>query len=333
MKKQTLLSVISILLLMIAVPACKPDENGSLMQEEPQLPTPDPEPTPAPAAPDTIELKIGTSMSIQQEEFVSRSGNSRDLIGVQIDRKISISPYFSIYASGVFDDIDDIVFKFVKGGSYQIKMTYYPNAKDIVYNYPDGTFGAPFSCNLGLESYSLNEPVYFSGTAGGGDQGPVLWQLMDMYDQTTSSRLVVDMKRGTTPKYSGMTDFITVDEKTNIVVKLELCLMSVTLEPENFTKGRLTLKCKNRDGEWHFKPGDKMTCTFQTGYPAVTEDLQLFYTEPNGDKYLLATKELECKYATNVVFRFSLAERADGSIGIQVPSDDTFADEESTFDY
>ena len=60
-------------------------------------------------------------------------------------------------------------------------------------------------------------------------------------------------------------------------------------------------------------------------------NIQLFYTNANGEKYLLATKLLGWKMGVNYVFNFSLTERR-GSIGIQMPSDDTFQDEESFFD-
>ena len=122
---------------------------------------------------DTIALRITSQLDVQEESIISRAGNSNDLIGVEIIRKIAGSasnpdvPTSIIYASGVFDDIADIVFKFVKGGTYSINMTYYPNAKNIVYNYPDGTYGAPFSYIYGLQSYKLNVPAYYSGTEGG----------------------------------------------------------------------------------------------------------------------------------------------------------------------
>ncbi|MDE6341233.1 MAG: hypothetical protein K2K93_02855 [Muribaculaceae bacterium] len=290
---------------------------------------------------DSIAVRISSMMDIRQEEFSSRSGNSRDLIGVEINRKVSGFNPYRIYASGVFDDIDDIVFKFVKGGTYTISMTYFPNAKDIVYNYPNGTYGAPFSYEYGLKSYTLNKPVYYSGTEGGfsGDRGPELGHILScIYQTTANGTLVQEMRRGTTPRYTGKTgDFTIDDDHTGITVKLELCLMAITLKPENFTEGKLTLvssiAADKESSEWSVRPGDDMTWKIQIPYGSGSEGLQLFYTDAEGDKYLLATKEMEWKYATNLVFRFALSERADGSIGIQMPSDESFTDEEAAFDY
>lgn len=317
----------------MAFSSCSNSEVSPVIPEEPE--------NSAPVVDDSIAVKIFSSMDIRQEEFSSRSGNSRDLIGVEINRKVSGFNPFRIYASGVFDDIDDIIFKFVKGGTYTISMTYYPNAKDIVYNYPNGTFGAPFSYEYGLKSYTLNQPVYYSGTEGGfsGDRGPELGHLLScVYQTTATGTMVQEMRRGTTPRYTGVTEeFVIDDDNSGITVKLELCLMAITLQPENFTEGKLTLvtsiAADKESSEWTVKPGDEMTRRFQIPYGPGNEGLQLFYTDSGGDKYLLATKQIEWKYATNLVFRFALSERADGSIGIKMLSDDSFTDEEATFDY
>ncbi|MDE6552188.1 MAG: hypothetical protein K2K98_04415 [Muribaculaceae bacterium] len=331
MGRNSFLTLISLIWAFSAFTSCSSSEGNTIVPDEPV--------NSVSGVDDSIAVKISSLMDIRQEEFSSRSGNSRDLIGVEINRKVSGFNPFSIYASGVFDDIDDIVFKFVKGGTYKISMTYYPNAKDIVYNYPNGTFGAPFSFDRGLKNYTLNHPVYYSGAEGTGDCGPELRHLLSCIYQTTANGTLVDqMRRGTTPRYTGVTDeFIIDDDNTSITVKLELCLMAITLQPDNFKEGKLTLvtsiAADKESSEWTVKPGDEMTRKFQIPYGPGTEGLQLFYTDAKGDKYLLATKQIEWKYATNLVFRFALSERADGSIGIQMPSDDSFTDEEATFDY
>lgn len=318
--------------------------SGETKEEEPNLPEPD---QPVIEIPETLSIKIGANIDIIETPFESRAGNSRDLIGVEITRKTSGSqtnelvPTSTVYASGVFDDIDDIVFKLVKGGSYLIKMTYFPQAKDIVYNYPDGTFGAPFSDIFGLQKYRLNVPVYYSGVEGGwsGDQGPQLQYLLDDIYQPTSDRTVQTCRRGTTPRYSGMTDYIKIEDDSDISVKLELCMMSITLEPENFTEGELSLcyrnymYMENEHAIWKVKPGDEMITRLQTPFVPGEESLELFYKDAKGEKYLLATKRLQRKHRTNFVFKFNLTERADGSIGIQMPTDESFGNEDSTFDF
>ena len=316
--------------------------------QEPSMPeTPDISDQPIEQLPDTLLVRIGASFDITESPFETRTGNSQDLIGVEITRKTSGSPTNElvsssvIYASGVFDDIEDVVFKFVRGGTYLIKMTYFPMAKDIVYNYPDGTFGAPFSDIFGLQEYSLNQPVYYSGVEGGwsGDQGPQLLYLLDDTYQPTSDRHIQSFFRGTTPRYSGMTDYFTIEDNTDICVNLELCMMSISLEPDNFTEGELSLCYRNymymsdNNAIWKVKPGDNMTTQLQVPFKPGEESLELFYSTPKGEKYLLATKQLQRKHRTNFTFRFKLTERADGSIGIQMPSDESFENEDMTFDF
>lgn len=295
---------------------------------------------------DTILLKIGTSLDVEEENYSSRSENSRDLIGVEITRKTSGSetnvgvPSSVIYASGVFDDIDNIIFKFVKGGTYSIKMCYYPNAKDIVYNYPDGTFGAPFSEIFGLQSYRLNEPVYYTGVNGGwdGNEGPRLLYLLEDTYQPTNDRHVQASVRGTTKRYMGKTNYFTVTEGTRITMQLELCMMSLTLQPDNFTEGELTLCFRNYqymegdNGYWTVRPGDDMTLNLQVPYDPGEESLELFYTNADGEKFLLATKQLYRKHRTNFIFKFALVDREDGSIGIQMPDED-YENKDTSFDF
>lgn len=313
--------------------------------QEPSLPeTPD---QPIDQLPDSLWVKIGARFDITESPLETRTDNSRDLIGVEISRQTSGSqtnvlvPSSVIYASGVFDDIEDIVFKFVREGNYLIKMSYFPQAKDIVYNYPDGTFGAPFSEIFGLQKYKLNQPVYYSGIEGGwsGDCGPRLGYLLDDTYQPTSDRSVQTFHRGTTYRYSGMTDYLTVEDNTDICVNLELCMMSITLEPDNFTEGELSLCYRNymymseNNAIWKVKPGDDMTTQLQVPFDPGEESLELFYTNPEGEKYLLATKQLQRKHRTNFTFKFNLTERADGSIGIKMPSVESFENKDMTFDF
>ena len=97
--------------------------------------------------------------------------------------------------------------------------------------------------------------------------------------------------------------------------------------------------------DWVIKPEDDPSIKFQIPYNYLNltgsdfhlhdidgDYIQLYYTTASGEKYLLATKFLPYKYGVNYVFNFSINEREDGSIGIQMPSDETFQDEETFFD-
>lgn len=321
---------------------------GACSQSDEDIPKP-PEEVPDITVTDTLDVKIGYNISVTEENLTATRSGSNDLIGVQIYHLMAQNMDWRVsYACGIFDDLDKIVFKMVKGNRYLIQMNYYPNAKNIVYNYPDGTFGSPFSYLYGLQSYKVNEPVYYSGVEGGwsGDIGSVLPNLLDCKYQPTDDRYVQSFKRGMTPYYLGELEEIKIEDDTQIVMDLQFCMMGVTLNAGNFTSGTLNMVFTSAsEMEWTFKPGDNTSMQFQIPYNYLWDshtylydrfdggdNMRLFYTSSLGEKYLLATKFLRWKAGVNYVFNFDLTERSDGSIGIKVPENDEFQDEESFFD-
>jgi hypothetical protein len=295
---------------------------------------------------DTLLLKIGYKISEYEEPlFKSRAeSNSNDLIGIQIMNETSATRL--PYACGVFDDVEELIFKFVKGNKYQIMMNYYPNAKKIVYKNSNGTYGLPFWDMYGLTEYTINQAYYYTGSGSEGNRGAVLSELMSNYVQTTSSPDVRDAVRGLTVRYLGYTELITIKEDTKISVPLELYMKGITLNVGNFSEGSLRLSIDyGVKQEWTFKPGDDMSVIFQIpgryicldghelwGNAYQGENMTLFYTDKNNETFLLASKFIPYeKCGVNHVFTFDLMEREDGSIGIKMP-DDNMTDEETEFD-
>lgn len=295
---------------------------------------------------DTLALKIGFQITESEEPlFKSRAeSNSNDLIGIQIMNETSNTRL--PYACGVFDDVEQLVFKFVKGNKFQIMMNYYPNAKKIVYKNANGTYGLPFWDMYGLTNYKINHPYYYTGPGTEGNRGAVLSEIMNNYVQTASSPDVRDAVRGLTVRYLGYSDLITIKEDTKITVPLELYMKGITLNVGNFNEGTLRLSIDyGAKQEWTFKPGDDMSVMFQIpgkyiclegyllwGNAFQGENMTLFYTDKNNETFLLASKFIPYeKCGVNHVFTFDLMEREDGSIGIQMPNND-MTDEETEFD-
>lgn len=297
---------------------------------------------------DTVSLKIGYQMTEYEEPlFKSRAeSNSNDLIGIQIMNETSATRL--PYACGVFDDIEKLVFKFVKGNKYQIMMNYYPNAKNIVYKNANGTYGVPFWDFYGMTKYSLNKPYYYTGPGpeGTGNRGTVLSELMNNYVQTTSNSDFFSHKRGLTVRYLGYSELITIEENTKITVPLELYMKGITLNVGNFNEGSLRLSIDYAvKQEWTFNPGDNMSVIFQIpgrydllqghdywGSTFQGENMTLFYTDKNNETFLLASKFIPYeKCGINHVFTFDLMEREDGSIGIKMPNE-SMKNEETEFD-
>ena len=319
---------LTLMLLAVGV-ACNPVEPGNQQEEvNPPEPVVPPEPTA-----DTLLVSLGLAIDVTEEPLVSvKSGGSDDLIGICIytgKPEYQEGELFPLYACGVFDDPDSLKFKFVKGKHYYIVANYFPDAKNVVYNYPDGTFGAPFSYLWGLKEYKLNVPVYDDGSHSEGmPDGPTLVYLTQNYVQPTEDRLVQHFVIGKSLRYLGWTN-LTVEDGTPISIRCEPWMMGITFNVGNFTKGELILRADDAVPlDYSFKPGDDMSLLMQI--PAPLNDcgverqgwsrsfkIRLYYS-CDGANTLMATKNLECKKLVNYVFNFDLQEREDGTIGIVI---------------
>ena len=60
--------------------------------------------------------------------------------------------------------------------------------------------------------------------------------------------------------------------------------------------------------------------------------VEVYYKPDNEKRYLLAAKTVDWKPGVNYVFNFNLEERADGSFGLLLPSEQGLVDEEAFFD-
>lgn len=301
----------------------------------PEIPTQPSSPT---TSLDSLSITIGCNMPDDTQSFVTaRSGNG-DLFGVQIMQSNGSVheglPEYVPYAAGVFDDLDKINFKFVKGRTYSIIFNYTPDAKDFVYKLSNGTYGYPFSSIYGLENYNVNTPVYDSGKNNeGGYQGEILSYIgVGGYQANESGFFNDSYTVGTTPRYLGFVDNIKINEGTSITIPLELYVSSVKLNVGNFTSGKIRLVIPAgapNDLIKEYSVGDDMTQIFWLNgcgdlnrmhqlNDYETKLIRIYYTTDGGETYLLATKSIDCKPATTYVFNFDLAEREDGSIGIQI---------------
>lgn len=335
---------------LVSMGACNTDKS-----DEPQNPIipENPIPDPTPTKSDTLSIKIGCKMLINEEKLeITRSG-SNDLFGVNIYQVKPDGTTYSggerPYASGVFDDIDKMVFKFVKGNTYTINVLYLPDAKNIVYRYPNGTYGYPFSSIYGLQDYIINEAVYDQGKQPeNGFTGEILNYIFEVGYQTNASGLFMDsFKTGTTPRYCGVVYDYTVLSDDSLVVPLDLYVSAIKLNIDNFNEGTVSLRIHPGSVDplnIDYNPDDEMEQSFWISGPAQLKrnpneeflwssvaDVRIFYTKPNGEKYLLATKNLDCKPAIKYVFNFNLEEREDGSIGILIKNSE-FNEEISYFD-
>lgn len=316
------------------------DEPAPIVPEEPVIPE-------KPTVNDTVVVALGYDLNMTEENLVTSRSGGNDLIGVQIAqfRKGVLEDDGVPYACGVFDDIDAMKFKMVKGNKYNITMNYLPNGKNIVYNYPNGSYGYPFSARFGYKNYKLNDITYDTGKPHvDGYEGEVLSYLgVSGYQNNSSDLFRESFVVGTTPRYLGFIDKFILAEDAQIVMPLELYVAAVKLNIGNFDKGKIRMILGGTSELIkEFVPGDTLEQSFWIeGIPVggisrglndtEWKTITIYYTDEKHQTFLLATKSLQFKKGTKYVFNFDLQERADGSIGIQIINND-LVEENSTFD-
>lgn len=309
--------------------------------EEPGTPENPTQPSVPNASLDSVAITIGCNMPDDTQSFVTARSDGGDLFGVNI-LQYNGNEYIP-YATGVFDDLDNIQFKFVKDRTYYIAVNYTPDAKSFIYKYPNGTYGYPFSSIYGLQNYSINTPVYDTGKPHeGGYIGEVLNYLFyGGYQSNESGYFQDSYTLGTTPRYIGFIDNVKVNEATSITVPLKLYASAIKLNVGNFDNGKIRLDIpaiSSGNVVKEFSPGDDMTQMFWIGggasYQVIgeyeTKIIRIYYTSPDNETYLLATKSIDFKPATTYVFNFDLTGREDGSIGITI--NDKMTEEEVSLD-
>lgn len=178
---------------------------------------------------DSVLIEINPIFNISSEPMSTRASNN-DLYAVEVSKQ----NYFTnelgndwigttIYACGYFDDLSKAVIKLAKRDKYGVTVAYIPNGKELIYQYPDGHYGAP--CDTGLNS-AINQVVYASG--------------LNIYSncQTSSHK---DNLWNSIERYQGVT--INFDPKTNtsVSVKLYKMVFGFKFEISDFHSGVVTI--------------------------------------------------------------------------------------------
>lgn len=256
-------ALLSLLFMTAGFPSCSSGGDS-----EPDIPE---EPEKPVVTDETVTLSVGFSYSKDDEAYITARAAAGDLFGVNImqwngDVPMLHQLYYP-YAAGVFDDLDEIKFKFVKGRTYSISFNYTPDAKSFVYQMKNGTYGYPFSSIYGLHEYTLNTPVYDKGDPNTeGYQGEVLSYIAQGGYQTNESGYFWESYAvGTTPRYLGYVNNIKIDEDTKITIPLKLYAAAVKLNVGNFSSGKIKLVIPAgapNDLMREYSPGDDMTQMF-----------------------------------------------------------------------
>jgi hypothetical protein len=228
-----------ILMLAFIIASCSSGGEDILNVPEPEVPVvPNAE-----TKSDSISLGIGVTVNYSTEAF-TRAFSSNDLFAVVITQRVKegdpneVDLTHRSYAYGIFDNIADIKFNFVEGKKYVITMLYFPNAKNIVHNYADGTFGQPFK-NIYAKPYKLNIPTYASGTAMGEhtDLNTHLRYIIERKGKPTTYD--ADMELMTERRYVGHIPELEITKNSNLSIEVKTCEIGLTFKVNNFFVGKL----------------------------------------------------------------------------------------------
>lgn len=178
---------------------------------------------------DSVLIGISPIFNISSEPMSTRASNN-DLYAVEVSKQIYYTNELGYdwigtitYACGYFDDLSKAVIKLAKRDKYGVTVAYIPNGKELIYQYPDGHYGAP--CDTGLNS-AINQVVYASGLN------------INSNCQTSSQK---DNIWNSIERYQGVT--INFDPKTNTSVNVKLYKMTfgLKLEISDFHSGVVTI--------------------------------------------------------------------------------------------
>ena len=285
-----------------------------------------------------IELAIRFNFETSEEPMSLRSSTG-DLFGVQIMEVPKNHEFPFSYACGVFDDLDQVKFKFVEGQTYSIYVNYFPNAKSILYQYPDGKYGIPFRSMWGHADYKqLNEPLYTTGL----ENQAFLLHLMEDRIETEATVLFSDCPVGTTLRYFGLIKEVTITENTSLEAELKQYMTGLKFKVKKFNEGRIKIEIDQNSYYINSDEEEITTKIFDFQLPFDIEMgngqsrehsaiVRAYYEAPTGEIYMLLSSLIVFKRLTYHVFEFSIGELPEGGIGIILEGDQEYEEEPAEF--
>lgn len=114
-----------------------------------------------PTSPKTYTVSLGLKGEILDviQTPLTRSGENNDLYGIQVYLKTNIAEYYTPYAYGLFDDINNLFITLFEGYDYKFECTMIVNGKNILSTSSPNWYSAPFELNTYAENGSYHIPL------------------------------------------------------------------------------------------------------------------------------------------------------------------------------
>ena len=271
--------------------------------ETPVPPTPEPEIPVTPERPETpsissdsilVSFKLGGDIKYS-EEVLSRS-SSNDLYAVRVYQSqnelttLEVLQNVTTYATGYFDTPSNVVLKLAKNRYYHFEMAYIPNAKNLIYKYPEGHYGVPFSAPYSEKQLKINEFLYSTAQEDG------VWVGAASQGKENSDYRIQVNDFNTIERYNGVLWNFTPDQ-SEVKINLYKMMVGLKLVINDFTEGTIILQSVHGH-KYTIKPASNSTTNIlditvcQLSFPQVIDaHIHLNLKEPTDEVFRETIKQ------------------------------------------
>ena len=210
-----------------------------------------------------MELGFGTLKYDIQEYPMTKAETQEGLYGIEV-REIISDGADCVYASGVFDNLNDAKLKIVKNKKYGVEIVFVPNGKDVIRKTSETTYGNPF-LHLGPNK----SPEFGKYTYGG--IADMNFASYGASQAKNKDNCMVQANFGNSIDIYYGGSIVQTDKDTEIDINLYRQMFNLAVEVENLKEG-------------------KVACTIGVGYAEASSYNGYVYTcdkdNPNLDVVL-----------------------------------------------
>ena len=227
---------------------------GTITPETPEIPM-EPDTPEIPIDPDTPEspelpeissdstwVSFKSKLEFSEEPLVKSSNNRDDLYLLVIKQVIPSNDYngnpytdYANYAWGYFDDLSLAIFKLSKLSKYSFALAYIPNGKNLIHEYGNGIYGAPFYPQYNdVDPLPINTIKY--GPNGGGSIQEGVAQPKGSSDSNFTKYYWNNIER-----YQGLVENFDPSKSDIVNIKLYRMMIGFKITVEDFTEGAVVI--------------------------------------------------------------------------------------------
>jgi len=191
----------------------------------------------------TVHLGFGGEITnISTSPLTKAASEDSDLYGIQVyscPAADSISPTYSYYANGLFNDKSDMTINLLQGYIYKFACTMVVDGKDKIYHTWNDLFGSPFYLYGSITgSDTLNNKFIYSTTS-------YIYILASGDAWLYNNGSMTDFNRPNIDRYYGeLTDFVPADNKL-ATISMKRVVFGAKFNAEGLTGGKLDISMKD----------------------------------------------------------------------------------------